>query len=255
MLEHGGTSSYTKDPKARADSNSSDASEEGGSTVSGIGSMGSTGHVDYDDFKSPTLDMATPAYVGQSSEVAWMRRLNQELKVNARIKAPGHESALPPSDATPLSGHPWPADVDSSVVGDQLDPFDLPLKSIADALVKAFFRTVHPTFPILDEARFLQQYEQIPTSMAANPMKNGLFVSILQTVFAIGAVHAHVTGCDWVGDDRDHLLYFARARVLGSFSGLLSDSISIGQVQVLGLASVYLMATDQTNRCVISGIP
>lgn len=248
MLEHGGKPSHTK---ARVDSDSSDTGEDGASTVSGIGSMGSTGHVDYDDFKSPTLDMTTPAYVGQSSEVAWMRRLDQELKLNPRIKAPGYESALLPSDAAPFSGHPWPADMDSSVVGSQLDPFDLPPKSTADALVKAFFRTVHPTFPILDEARFLQQYEQIPTSMSADPMKNGLFMSILQTVFAIGAVYAHVTGCDWVGDDRDHLLYFARARVLGSYSGLLSDSVSIDQVQVLGLASVYLMATDQSNRFVI----
>ena len=216
--------------------------------------MGSTGHVDYDDFKSPTLDMGTPAYAGQSSEVAWMRRLNQELKGHSRMKAPSYESALMPTDATPLSGHPWPADMDSSVIGNQLDPLSLPLKSTADALVKAFFRTVHPTFPILDEARFLQQYEQITASMEANAMENGLFMSILQTVFAIGAVHAHVTGCDWAGDDRDHLLYFARARILGSFSGLLSDSVSIGQVELLGLASVYLMATDQTNRCVISDI-
>ena len=216
--------------------------------------MGSTGHVDYDDFKSPTLDMTTPAFVGQSSEVAWMQRLNRELKGDSRTKAPGYESALLPSDATPLSGHPWPADMDSSIVGNQLDPYDLPLKSTADALVKAFFRTVHPTFPILDEALFLQQYEQIATFMETDPMKSGLFVSTLQTVFAIGAVYAHVTDCDWVGDDRDHLLYFARARILSSGSGLLSDSVSIGQVQVLGLASVYLMATDQTNRCVISGI-
>ena len=177
-----------------------------------------------------------------------MRRLNQELKGNSTMMALGYESTLQPSDATPLSGHPWPADMDSSVIGNQLDPFSLPLKSTADALVKAFFRTVHPSFPILDEARFLQQYEQISTSVATDSIKTVGFVSILQIVFAIGAVYAHVTGCDWVGDHRDHLLYFARARVLGSFSGLLSDSVSIGQVQVLGLASIYLTVTDQTNR-------
>ncbi|KAL8782415.1 MAG: hypothetical protein Q9195_009647 [Heterodermia aff. obscurata] len=241
VLERGNT-------KARAESNSSDTGEDAESTASGIGSMGSTGHVDYSDFKSPTLDMTTPAYVGQSSEVAWMQRLNREFKGDSRMKAPGHESALLPSDATPLSGHPWPADMDPSVVGNQLDPYDLPIKSTADALVKAFFSTVHPAFPILDRLHFLQQYEQTNNSMETNPMENGLFVSVLQMVFAIGAVYAHMTGCDWVGDDRDHLLYFARARVLGSYSGLLSDSVSIGQVQVLGLASVYLMATDQTNR-------
>ena len=76
--------------------------------------------------------------------------------------------------------------------------------------------------------------------------------ALLQTVFAIGAVHAHVMHSDWVGDARDHLLYFARSRLLCTHAGLLSESVSMGQVQLLGLAAVYLISTDQVNRYVLS---
>ena len=218
--------------------------------------MGSTGHVNHDEFKSTVPGMKPQAYIGQASEMTWMERLNRELK-----KEPGadeHDGKHPAlfSAARPLAEHPestlWPEDMDPSIIGSQVDPYGLPTKSTADALVKSYFSTVHPAFPILKQAAFLQRYELHFSSAETDPRENGVFVALLQAVFAVGAVHAHVTSCDWVGDDRDHLLYFARSRLLSTHAGALSDSVSMGQVQLLGLAAVYLIATDQINRYVLS---
>ena len=240
--------------KSTHDANSSDSDHEGESSASGVGSMGSTDHVNYDDFKNPVPDMKPPAYVGQASEVSWMQRLNRELKKEPKSdELNGNHPALT-SVSRPLTGRPdatlWPEDMDSSIIGSQVDPYGLPTKSTADALVKAYFSTVHPAFPILDQVTFLHQYELQFTSHDVDPGDNDVFVALLQAVLAIGAVHAHMTNCQWVGDDRDHLLYFARSRLLSTYAGALSESVSMGQVQLLGLAAVYLITTDQTNRYV-----
>lgn len=254
MLRKPGEEPFTK---TRIEEDNSDDSTGNESMASGIGSMGSTDHVDYTEFESPAPDRNTPAYLGQSSEVAWMKRLNRELGKGPETRSTSNEHTAMPSAARLPSGRlnfeQWPEDMDSFIVGNQLDPYELPIKSTADALVKAFFSVVHPAFPILDKASFLQEYEQLFVSMETDLSKSGIAVAISHTVFAIGAVHAHMADSEWAGDDRDHLLYFARARVLGACSGLLSESVSLGQVQLLGLAGFYLIATDQTNRCVLNG--
>ena len=214
--------------------------------------MGSTDHVDYDAFQRPRPGRKTPSYLGQASEVAWMQRLGRELRKEA-----GNEPWILPSIGGPFPGRqdpPWPEDMDSSVIGDQLDPFGLPIKSTADALLNTYFKTIHPAFPILDEVTFLRDYELHFASIEKDPTQSGTFMALLQTVLALGAVHAHVTNSNHAGDERDHLLYFARSRVLGTHTGLLSEQISMGQVQLMGLAAVYLIATDQTNRCVLNDL-
>ena len=163
--------------------NSSDSSHDGESTASGIGSMGSTDHVNYDDFKSSAPDLKTPAYVGQASEVSWMQRLGRELKKEPGLKEHGREHSVLSSIARPLAGRPdstlCPEDMDSSVIGNQLDPYGLPIKSTANALVEAYFSTVHPAFPILDQTAFLQQYEMQFASTENDPNKNEVFVGML----------------------------------------------------------------------------
>lgn len=228
--------------KTKASSESSDSGHDGESVASGVGSMGSTDHVDYDHYSLPNPDRGIPAFVGQASEGAWMQRLAREL--NSSALSSTVEASLGRQD--PL----WPEDMDSSVIGDQFDPFGLPIKSTADALLKTYFQTIHPAFPILDEASFLRDYELHFASLNNGSTKRGTSMALLQSVLALGAVHAHVTGSSHAGDDRDHLLYFARSRVLGTHTGLLSEQVSLGQVQLLGLAAVYLIATDQLNRWV-----
>lgn len=235
--------------KTKTTTKSSDNGHDGESIASGVGSMGSTDHVDYDDYSGSGPERKSPAYVGQASEVAWMQRVGRELNKEA-INDPLRLSSIgePLGRQDPL----WPEDMDSSVIGDQLDPFGLPIKPTADALLNTYFKTIHPAFPILDEASFLRDYELHFSSMKNDPTQSSTSMALLQTVLALGAVHAHLTDSNHAGDDRDHLLYFARSRVLGTHTGLLSEQISLAQVQLLGLAAVYLIATNQTNRYVFN---
>lgn len=75
-----------------------------------------------------------------------------------------------------------------------------------------------------------------------------IFLALLQLVFAVSAVHAHLTEADWAGDGRDHMLYFAQARILAVDTGILNNTCFLGQTQVFGLGGMYLLVTDQINR-------
>ena len=246
-------------PRSGSVSNRSSEFGGGESTASGVGSMGSTDHANEEDFTQGESIIKSQAFVGQASEIRWMQRLEKEL-----TGAPNQDfdrEALQHSDVptsskgkerrNPVESHnptPYPDDMDTSIIGDQLDPFDVPVRSTADGLVDSYFKTVHPSFPVLDKAYFIEQYERYFVARNPQGFKDRNFVALLQIVLAIGAVHAHLIGADWAGDDRDHLLYFAKARMLGIDTGILNDMAYLGQVQVFGLGGMYLMVTDQINR-------
>lgn len=251
-------------PMSNSVSNRSSEHPGGESVASGVGSMGSTDHANEEDFTQGLSDRKTQAFVGQASEIRWMQRLERELTksptqdidrnamdhtdqpVSSRDTGPpgvGNSSRYPSNNP-----NPYPDDMDTSMIGDQLDPYDVPVKPTADALIASYFRTVHPSFPILDKAYFLDQYEDYFKTQNSESFRDRTFITTLQLVFAIGAVHAHLIEADWVGDERDHLLYFAKARILGIDTGILNDMAYLGQVQVFGLGGMYLMVTDQINR-------
>jgi len=140
-------------------------------------------------------------------------------------------------------------DLDLSVVGDQIDPFALPQKNIADELVRNYFDTVQPTFPILFKGLFMAQYESF-YKFPFTPESSKRWLAVLNALFAIGAVYSHMVNPDNVEDEQDHLQFFTRARVLALDGGIVYEVADLQQVQVAGLMGMYLMATSQTNRFV-----
>ena len=145
-----------------------------------------------------------------------------------------------------------PDDMDSPLTGDQVDPYGLPIKSIADTLIDIYFATIHPSFPVLDHNLFLDEYQQYVAGAEPREARYRTFVPILQLVLAISAIHAHMTHSEWAGHDRDHSLYYARAQALASESGLLRDVVYSAQVQTFGLSAMYFLATHQINRYVLN---
>ncbi|KAF8424335.1 fungal-specific transcription factor domain-containing protein [Tirmania nivea] len=138
-------------------------------------------------------------------------------------------------------------DLDLSVVGDQIDPFALPQKNIADELVRNYFDTIQPTFPILFKKLFMAQYESF-YKFPFTPESSKRWLAVLNAIFAIGAVYSHLVNPDNVEDEQDHLQFFTRARVLSLDGGVVYEVADLQQVQVAGLMGMYLMATSQTNR-------
>ena len=227
--------------------------------------MGSTDHANEEGFVHEEDERKTEAFVGQAGEMRWMQRLERELTDSPAQNSDRHASKLVDlpvssrdkqsrdtfSSRSPATNlNPYPEDMDASVLGDHLDPYDLPIKSTADRLIDSFFKTVHPSYPLIDKEYFMAQYEQYFATQDPTNFQDRNFVATLHIVFAIGAVYAHLIRAEWAGHEKDHLLYFARGRILGVDTGILNDMVYLGQVILFALAGFYLTITEQTNRLV-----
>lgn len=199
--------------------------------------MGSTDQVNENNFvRQGGNRKDITAFAGQASDTRWLQKLKRELSADAETGASNKKSQLRSEDN------------DMSLIGGQLYPFELPLRETADALVGAYFDSVHLSFPILQKQQFMTQYQELYDTPDPPSFKDHTFVAIVHLVFAIGAFHAHLVNAHWAGDSRDHILYFANSRVLAVDSGVLNDTCYLHQVQIFGLGTMYLLVTDQINR-------
>lgn len=228
-----------------------------------VGSTGSNDHVT-DDIFAPLPDSDLPiGYMGKNSEIVWItntaKELSREQEQHGEQSQEGNANSISSSakivqesnllnDDMTLETPIYHMDnVDLSVVGDQIDPFALPEKFVGDVFIKAYFDTVHPTFPIVLKQLFMVQYESF-YKFPFTPDSSKRWLAILNAIFAIGAVYAQMTKSDWHMNKRAHAHYFARARVLALDGGVVYEVADSQQVQVAGLMAFYLLATNQTNR-------
>lgn len=205
--------------------------------------MGSVDHINQDDSMQQRFAHHVEPFKGQSSESKWTERLNKELLPKRKAHMPQARNM-----DQGFASQTYAEDMDTAVVGHQIDAFSLPVKATADALVNAYFSTIHLSFPLLHKMDFVRRYDQLYSSMDPEGFRDRTFIATLQLVFAIAAVHAHLVQADWTGDARDHMLYFSQARVLAVDTGVLNDDCYLGQVQVFGLGGIYLLVTNQLNR-------
>ncbi|KAL8792583.1 MAG: hypothetical protein Q9195_004806 [Heterodermia aff. obscurata] len=233
-----------------------------------VGSTGSLDNIDEDYNRSPAA--RATGYLGKNSEVVWMQRLHRWAdepgiggdSPQKSDEAAEHRKARPTMEygaglggieQHPTSGSTYHCDDLPVNVSEQVDPFELPPKQVADQFFQIYLDTVHPAFPILGKSTFISQYQTFANRKAFNTGNN--WRAILNMIFAISARHSHLTQAEWRGDERDHLIYFARSRML-SFNG---DSIfahpELQHIQVTGLMAFYLTAISQVNRAwALSGI-
>ncbi|KAJ5506152.1 hypothetical protein N7453_005109 [Penicillium expansum] len=128
-----------------------------------------------------------------------------------------------------------------------LDDIDLacrPPQPIANRLVDTYFHVVHPTFPIIGKAIFLNQYRSFYANPNVRPGKR--WIIVLNLVFAIATRHSVLIDQPQPNCD-DHQTYFARAWKLNVGSVLLHHP-DLQQAQVEGLAAFYLLSVGQVNR-------
>ena len=129
---------------------------------------------------------------------------------------------------------------------DQVDAYELPPKQAADMLFQNYLETVHPALPFIGKTTFASQYQTLYENENIRPGDNWL--AILNLIFAIGAKYSHLIQAEWRGDERDHLVYFTRARVLAMNGDSIFSHPDLQQVQVAALMSFYLLTTNQINR-------
>ena len=231
---------YQETIKSRSQSGSH--GDVGDSDDSGAGSMGPTDEFNQDDSLELQTQSASrgPGFAGQSSDVKWTERLDRELLPKQAKRSKSQNASQ--------TSRPYAEDMDAAVVGHQIDPFSLPVKSTADSLVNAYFSTIHTSFPILNKMDFMNQYDQLYSTMDPEGFEQRIFIAKLQLVFAIAAVHAHLIQAHWAGDARDHMLYFSQARVLAVDTGIFNDECDLSQVHIFALGGMYLLVTNQLNR-------
>lgn len=127
-----------------------------------------------------------------------------------------------------------------------VDLFEMPTPDHARILFNIYMDRVHPTFPIVGRINLQNQF----TKFLARPMNRPprKWLAIINVIFAISAKLSHLVQAEWRGDERDHLIYFTRARLLSVDADTIFNHPDLQMIQILGLMSFYLLSVEQVNR-------
>ncbi|CAG8882938.1 unnamed protein product [Penicillium egyptiacum] len=215
------------------------------SSPSSIGSLEAIDRVEEDINRSEHA--RATGYMGKNSEITWMQRLHREADQRAKGLPGSLEPGQDLTTDTAVSLHAVNYhldDLDISVPG-PVQLYAMPPREVADHMFEAYLTTVHPFYPIINKPLFSAQYRTFFDS-AARP--GDKWLAILNMIFAIGAKHGHLVDAPWRGNDKDHLVYLTRARILSMNGDVLFSHPDLQQVQVEGLIAFYLLASDQMNR-------
>jgi hypothetical protein len=109
---------------------------------------------------------------------------------------------------------------------------------------------VHPTFPILNRRVFEEQFRTYFRAVrnGSPPRLSAKWQMILNLVFAIGAKYAHLVNAEWRGDEKDHIIYQARARAFDLNQDIITNHPDLSRIQGLGLLAFYWLAVGQVSR-------
>lgn len=125
------------------------------------------------------------------------------------------------------------------------DPGWLPPKPWAVNLVKIFFESVHPSFPLIDKTLFTIQLDQAFTPSGPEPSRKWL--AVLNMILAVGSRYYQLSEPD-SGRDIDDRVFLSRAISLSAPSGIASRISGLQQVQIHLLLAIYYLASGQVNQ-------
>lgn len=223
------------------------------SPLSSIGSLEAIDRADEDHNR--TEQTRATGFMGKSSEISWMQRLQKEAEQRARGQAGALEIDQDDEvEEIKLSLHALNYhldDLDISVP-EPVQRYNMPPRQLADRLFEEYLTSVHPFFPIISKPLFQAQYQTFfeNSSRPTSARPGDKWLAILNMIFAIAAKHSHLVNAPWRGDENDHLVYLARARLLSMNGEVLFSHPDLQQVQVEALIAFYLLASDQINRYV-----
>lgn len=192
-------------------------------------------------------------FVGRNSEAQWLRAvaLAQLEHNNSDIvdqTAHRRGSCVPGSEQ--VSSFSYWVDGENVNLDAYIDPYELPQPEIAERLLHCYMLKVHDSFPILPRKPFEEQFRVYFRALQNGnaPRLSPKWQAILNLVFAIGAKYSHLVKANWRADERDHLIYQARARTFGLNETTLISHSDIPQIQSLGLLAFYWLTVGQVSR-------
>ena len=220
---------------------------------------GSTGAVDRtdEDFNRNERVRST-GFMGKNSEIAWVQRVKQESRYHSpqqREVENNHRNGTGPTlpdldDGFSVSDSSYHLDDFSISLPETVDAYELPAREMADQLFNVYLSRIHPTFPIIGRSTFTAQFRRVMTTAPVNT--GDKWLAVLNLLFAVTARYSHLVQVDWQGDERDHLIYFTRARMLSMNGESIFNHPDLQHIQVAALMSLYLLAVSQINRYVTS---
>ncbi|KIY00048.1 uncharacterized protein Z520_04686 [Fonsecaea multimorphosa CBS 102226] len=254
------------------------AEESSGAESEASAGAGSTGALDRTDEDFTREQARMTGFMGKNSEVTWLQRLREQNKYgdlqedrqgNERQQAlaamssasltsrrPVGDTRMPLSEADDgftVKDSSYHMDDMSIFMYEAVDAYEMPTPEIADHLFNAYMQRVHSSFPVVGRLNLTTQFRRFISGTVQRPPEKWL--AILNLIFAIGAKYSHLIKAEWKGDERDHLIYFTRARLLSMNSETIFHHPDLQQIQVLGLMSFYLLCVSQVNRAwLLNGI-
>ncbi|EXJ64334.1 hypothetical protein A1O7_00670 [Cladophialophora yegresii CBS 114405] len=245
--------------------------EESGAESEASAGAGSTGALDRTDEDFTREQARHTGFMGKNSEITWLQRLREQNKYgdvqqdqqgNAKqkrlvgmsaasltSKRPVGDTQIPLSEADSgftIQDSSYHMDDMSIFTYDAVDTYELPPPEIADHLFNAYMQRVHSSFPFVGRLNLTSQFRRVISGTVQRPPEKWL--AIINLIFAIGAKYSHLINADWKGDERDHLIYFTRARLLTINSETIFQHPDLQMIQVLSLMSLYLLCNSQINR-------
>ncbi|KAF2678676.1 hypothetical protein K458DRAFT_394724 [Lentithecium fluviatile CBS 122367] len=188
-------------------------------------------------------------FVGKNAEVQWLRTL---LLQERQKEDPGIASSSISlwTNSEQVSLVTFYLDTENVDLDYEVDAYELPPPETAERLLVLYMEKVHDSFPILPKKLFEDQFLRYFQGMArgAAPRLNPKWQAILNLVFAIGARYSHLSKEEWRADERDHLIYQARARRFAWNDATLSQHPDLPQIQVAGLLAFYYLSAGQVSR-------
>lgn len=264
MTDTATAQSVDADPDADPDASASGAESE----VSGR--VGSTGALDRTDEDFTREGARATGYMGKNSEVTWIQRLKQENRYgdssptdvdtgtyNAyndsvdslrAIRTSGNQSVPLAEAADGFSIHESSYHLDDLAIStfEAIDPYEMPTSDTAETLFNIYMQRVHPTLPVVGQVNLLAQFKRFLANPTQRPPDKWL--AIVNMIFAISAKYSHLIQAEWKGDERDHIIYFNRARMLVVDHEILFIHPDLQTIQIMCLMAFYLMCISQMNR-------
>ena len=222
-----------------------------------VGSTESMDRVREDYNRGP--DTRATGFHGKNSDLTWMARLktrasqsstesdHSEENMATGETSPSYQNPHFDRGPNPISACTYHCDDLNPLLHENIDLYAIPSRANANALFQSYLETVHPSFPIIGKTTFTQQYNTY-FRRADQRKPNPNWLAILNMIFAIGAKYSHMIRANWHGDDRDGLIFFTRARMLGFNADAILGHSELQKVQITGLIAFYLMAINQINR-------
>ncbi|OAL40037.1 hypothetical protein AYO20_00455 [Fonsecaea nubica] len=252
--------------------------DESGAESEASAGAGSTGALDRTDEDFTREQARMTGFMGKNSEVTWLQRLREQNKygdveqdrqgnqrqqalaamssASLTSKRPVGDTQIPLSEADEgftIKDSSYHMDDTSIFMYEAVDAYEMPTPDVADHLFTAYMQRVHSSFPVVGRLNLTTQFRRFISGTVQRPPEKWL--AILNLIFAIGAKYSHLIKAEWKGDERDHLIYFTRARLLSMNSETIFHHPDLQQIQVLGLMSFYLLCNSQINRAwMLNGI-